>query len=96
MCGSELLGCSGYTLAISLYCGQFLKISASKHDTESTTMSYKMEMPAKVEATGSIFQINEKAWMRRIDYIIVPLMFLCYLTQFLDKVLINVSLFKPL
>lgn len=35
--------------------------------------------------------IHQKALVRRIDYRIVPLMFCCYLMQFLDKVLINVS-----
>jgi hypothetical protein len=46
---------------------------------------------SKVEGAGSVLDINEKALVRRIDYRIVPLMFLCYLMQFLDKVLINVS-----
>lgn len=55
-------------------------------------MSSKMDIPIKPEAAGSLFDINEKALVRRIDYRIVPLMFFCYLMQSLDKVLINVSL----
>lgn len=45
---------------------------------------------SKVESPGSVFDINEKALEKRIYYRIFPLMF-CYLTQFLDKVIINVS-----
>jgi hypothetical protein len=50
-----------------------------------------MATPMKTEAARPVFDINEKALVRRIDYRIVPLMFFCYLMQFLDKVLINVS-----
>jgi hypothetical protein len=41
--------------------------------------------------TGSLFDINENVLVRKIDYRIVPLLFSCYLMQFLDKVLINYS-----
>jgi len=34
--------------------------------------------------------IDMKALRRRIDFRIVPLMFLCYTLQFLDKVILNV------
>ncbi|KAH8672594.1 permease of the major facilitator superfamily [Tricladium varicosporioides] len=43
----------------------------------------------KLPPTGAVYDINEKALVRRIDYRIVPLMFFCYLMQFLDKVMIN-------
>ena len=46
---------------------------------------------SKFDSAGSVLDVNEKALVRRIDYRIVPLMFLCYLMQFLDKVLINVG-----
>jgi hypothetical protein len=31
---------------------------------------------------------------RKVDWRIVPLMFACYLMQFLDKVILNVSIFR--
>jgi hypothetical protein len=47
----------------------------------------------KVDNTraGSLFEINERALVQKIDIRIVPLLFCCYLMQFLDKVLINYS-----
>jgi len=38
---------------------------------------------------GLIDAVDEKKLYRRIDWHIMPLMFFCYLLQFLDKVLIN-------
>jgi hypothetical protein len=38
---------------------------------------------------GRIDAVDEKRLYRRIDWHIMPLMFFCYLLQFLDKVLIN-------
>ena len=38
---------------------------------------------------GSIDAVDEKMLYRRIDRHNMPLMFFCYLLQFLDKVLIN-------
>lgn len=35
--------------------------------------------------------VNLSALRRKIDWHIVPLMFLCYTMQFLDKVILNVS-----
>ncbi len=35
--------------------------------------------------------VNLAALRRKIDWHIVPLMFLCYTMQFLDKVILNVS-----
>jgi len=35
--------------------------------------------------------VDIKALRRKIDWHIVPLMFLCYTMQFLDKVILNVS-----
>jgi len=67
-------------------------MSSEKQIPEHAAMTYKMAIPMKTEAAGSVFDINEKALVRRIDYGIVPLMFFCYLMQFLDKVLINVYL----
>lgn len=39
--------------------------------------------------------VNLKALRRKIDWRIVPMMFLCYTMQFLDKVNINVSRATP-
>lgn len=35
--------------------------------------------------------VNLKSLRRKIDWHIVPIMFACYILQFLDKVVINVS-----
>lgn len=39
---------------------------------------------------AAVDAIDLKALRRRIDFRIVPLMFLCYTLQFLDKVILNV------
>ena len=41
------------------------------------------------DMVGRIDTVDEKTLYRRIDWHIMPLMFFCYLLQFLDKVLIN-------
>ena len=43
--------------------------------------------------SNETYDVNEKKLMRKIDWRIIPLMFFCYLLQFLDKVLINVRFF---
>ena len=53
-----------------------------EHDT-------KPEEQIHCSAVGSIDAVDEKMLYRRIDRHIMPLMFFCYLLQFLDKVLIN-------
>lgn len=35
---------------------------------------------------GNSVQVDEKKLLRKIDFMIVPLMFLCYFLQYLDKV----------
>ncbi|GME46979.1 allantoin permease [Neofusicoccum parvum] len=40
-------------------------------------------------ATGEILEVDEKALVRKIDWMIMPLMFGCYCLQYLDKTLIN-------
>lgn len=45
----------------------------------------------KIGAThGPSAEVNMKALRRKVDWQIVPLMFLCYTMQFLDKVSLNV------
>lgn len=34
---------------------------------------------------GTVVDINEKALVRKIDWMIVPIMFACYFLQYLDK-----------
>lgn len=46
-------------------------------------------------AAASDVPVNIDALRRKIDLHIVPLMFLCYTMQFLDKVILNVSPFAP-
>ncbi|KAJ6171923.1 hypothetical protein N7470_000990 [Penicillium chermesinum] len=41
------------------------------------------------EGTAAVVDINEKALVRKIDWMIVPLMWAAYNLQYLDKVLIN-------
>ena len=36
-------------------------------------------------------EINDKALVRKIDWRVLPIMFLIYFLQFLDKVTLNVS-----
>lgn len=38
---------------------------------------------------GDVEQIDEKRLVRKIDFMIMPLMFCCYLLQYLDKSLLN-------
>lgn len=62
-------------------------------------MTFEMEkgVPTEVAShdrssgvvAGSIDTVDDKTLYRKIDWHIMPLMFLCYLLQFLDKVLIN-------
>lgn len=40
--------------------------------------------------------VNLPALRRKIDWHIIPIMFACYVLQFIDKVVINVSLFVNL
>lgn len=42
--------------------------------------------------TAAVDAVDIDKLRRRIDFRIVPLMFLCYTLQFLDKVILNVSL----
>lgn len=50
-----------------------------------------MEKSTHSIQASSITSANERALIRKIDNRIIPLMFCCYLMQFLDKVLINYS-----
>lgn len=43
------------------------------------------------DAAAADVAVNLNALRRKIDLRIVPLMFLCYTMQFLDKVILNVS-----
>ena len=65
--------------------------SEKNFSTMDTTPAAEMGTVTKTDLSGSIYDISERALIRRIDYRIVPLMFFCYLMQFLDKVIINVS-----
>lgn len=39
--------------------------------------------------TGTVAEVDEKALLRKIDWMIMPLMWCCYFLQYLDKTLIN-------
>lgn len=61
-------------------------------DTRDTK---QIEEPASTEdgSSGQLLdtQVNEASLVRKIDWRIVPTLFLAYFLQFLDKVAINVS-----
>lgn len=67
---------------------------SSEKSTQMNAMgpTEKSGMPAELDGIGTFHDVSQKALVRRIDYRIVPLLFFCYLMQFLDKVMINVSL----
>lgn len=68
-----------------------INMPTSKDIIANTEAAVNMTKSSKDTQTGSLFEIDEKHLVRKIDYRIMPLMFLCYLMQFLDKVLINYS-----
>ena len=47
-------------------------------------------------AEGESQTIDEKTLVRKIDWLIMPLMFSCYFLQYLDKTLINYAVFLPI
>ena len=52
----------------------------------------------KNEGTAVMTEMDEKKLVRKIDWMIVPLMWCCYTLQYLDKTLINyaaVSMMGP-
>lgn len=55
----------------------------------------QVEEPASTEdgSSGQLLesQVNEASLVRKIDWRIIPTLFLAYFLQFLDKVAINVS-----
>lgn len=62
------------------------------HATEKTigpTTTEDASPDRSSNVVGRIDAVDERTLYRRIDWHIMPLMFFCYLLQFLDKVLIN-------
>jgi hypothetical protein len=51
---------------------------------------------ANQNTTADTATIDLSALRRKIDWQVVPLMFCCYTMQFLDKVILNVSITTPL
>ena len=49
----------------------------------------------KNEGTAVMTEIDEKKLVRKIDWMIVPLMWCCYTLQYLDKTLINYAAASP-
>jgi len=41
-------------------------------------------------------EVNAKTLLRKIDWVILPLAFLCYAVQFIDKININVCVLPPI
>ena len=52
-----------------------------------------------LEAAGdniNLEDVDEKKLMRKVDWMLMPLMFLCYFLQYSDKTLINYAVSWPL
>jgi hypothetical protein len=63
-------------------------------------MEKKSELTDKYDATedcalGSVL-MNDKKLLRKIDYHLLPIMFLTYFLQMIDKISINVGIAYPL
>lgn len=67
---------------------RFDTMSSIKSNTQIDE-AISMEKSTHTTITSSIPSSSEKALLRKIDLRIIPLMFCCYLMQFLDKVMIN-------
>lgn len=65
----------------------------TKADERDLDLAFKYIQDAKQGAADEIAaeNVDLKALRRKIDWRILPVMFLCYTMQFLDKVNINVS-----
>lgn len=61
-----------------------LSTSSQAHGTVDAALEY-----LRHEATTTLTTIDEKRLVRKIDYMIVPLLWLCYNLQYLDKTLVN-------
>ncbi|CAH0047325.1 unnamed protein product [Clonostachys solani] len=60
------------------------KSVAHKSDTADAALAYVGD-----ESVAQMTEIDEKALVRKIDWMILPLMWACYNLQYLDKTLIN-------
>jgi hypothetical protein len=61
-------------------------------DSKDLDLAFKYIQDAKQGADEGLAEnVDLKALRRKIDWRILPVMFLCYTMQFLDKVNINVS-----
>lgn len=58
---------------------------------EGVDSAWKFLNQHRDAAAAADVSVNLDALRRKIDWHIVPLMFLCYTMQFLDKVILNVS-----
>jgi len=67
--------------------------SGSTHDDSSSTVDGAWRYLDGHR--GAQVNVDMKALRRKIDWHIVPLMFLCYTMQFLDKVILNVCSHPP-
>lgn len=61
-----------------------IKNTASLHDGDAALAFLQSNV-----AEGEAQAVDEKALVRKIDWMIMPLMFCCYFLQYLDKTLIN-------
>lgn len=70
-------------------------MKTGRTDSRDLDLAFKYIQDAKQQDAGdgdiAAEDIDLKALRRRIDWRILPIMFLCYTMQFLDKVNINVS-----
>src|SRR4051812_5149500 len=66
--------------------------SSSAHDDSSSTIDTAWRFLDGHR--GAHTSVDMRALRRKIDWHIVPLMFLCYTMQFLDKVILNVRSYQ--
>ena len=69
--------------------GLLLRMPPRRHDTYSMTDTKAEKLAAVEYGLGDLY--DDSALLRRIDWRILPIMFLTYFLQFLDKVALNVS-----
>ena len=61
----------------------------SKSDVASKDQDQALRFLERMETNGQIAEFNINQIQRKVDWRIVPLMFLCYTMQFIDKVSLN-------
>lgn len=67
------------------------EVAAQQHPSEKQDEALRYLENHNGISAAEVDAVDLKALRTKIDWHIVPLMFLCYFLQFIDKVIINVS-----